>query len=197
VRQNANRTSGAVRCRLVIMLKTSFLPWSLSRRAFLAGSAALALAGSAQANADKLTLTTPKIPVPALKFSDESGAVLTLANYKGRPVLLNLWATWCAPCVEEMPALMRLQRSWPELAVVPVAFDLGGVKAVRRFYDKNEILDLPVLVDHERSTRKALKPKGLPLTLVINSDGDEVARALGKLEWDTDPVIKRLRALVR
>jgi thiol-disulfide isomerase/thioredoxin len=169
----------------------------LTRRWFLGALAGLTLLPQvASASASKLTPTSPKTPVPALAFIDETGVVKSLSDYAGRPILLNLWATWCAPCVEEMPALMRLQQAWPELAVLPVAFDLGGVKAVRRFYDENGISQLPVLIDHERVTRKALKPKGLPLTLVINSKGEEVGRALGKVEWDEEVVIARLRALL-
>lgn len=170
---------------------------SFSRRWFLGALAGLSfLPQLARASAEKLTASAAKTPVPALAFIDESGAAKSLADYAGRPVLLNIWATWCAPCVEEMPSLMRLQQQWPGLAVLPVALDLGGVKAVRRFFDKNEISGLPVLVEQERSLRKSLKPKGLPLTLVIDAQGREVGRALGKVEWDSAEVIARLKALL-
>ncbi len=144
----------------------------------------------------QLIPTEPPAPVPALSFANEADELLSLSSYSGRPVLLNLWATWCAPCIEELPTLVNLQMQIPDLQVLPVAFDLGGAPAVRRFYDEHEIKGLPVLIEKQRSLRKAYKPKGLPFTLVIDANGNEVGRVVGKLAWDTPETVGALKILL-
>ncbi|MBB2162034.1 TlpA family protein disulfide reductase [Gluconacetobacter sacchari] len=137
-------------------------------------------------------------PLPDLGFVDGSGAARHLADWHGRIVVLNLWATWCQPCVAEMPALAALARQVApagDIAVLPVSIDHGGVDLVRRFYRTHAIEGLPVLCDPDMRIPTALREEGVPVTLVIDRAGREVARIVGPVRWDPATTPARLRSL--
>ena len=100
--------------------------------------------------------------------------------------MLNLWATWCAPCIEELPTLDHLQQQLAPLGVVVLALsiDRGGPKAVREFLDENEIKNLGVFVDPTMRAQSDLNVIGLPTTIVIDRDGRERGRIVGPAAWD-------------
>lgn len=133
----------------------------------------------------------------SLAFQGPDGAPASLANHRGRYVLLNIWATWCAPCVEEMPALARLQAAvgGERFAVLPVSVDREGAPVVRAFFDKHGIRGLPVLVGKSSSVFKAVGENRLPVTILIDREGREVERRLGRKAWDSPAEIDRLRKI--
>lgn len=136
--------------------------------------------------------------LPDLSFLDEAGGTRHLADWHGRIVVLNLWATWCQPCVAEMPALAALARQVAlagDIAVLPVSIDHGGVDVVRRFYHAHGIADLPVLSDPHMQIPTALREEGVPVTLVIDRAGREMVRIVGPVRWDPASAPARLRAL--
>ncbi|MBL9096374.1 MAG: TlpA family protein disulfide reductase [Alphaproteobacteria bacterium] len=125
-------------------------------------------------------------PAPLVTFLDEDGAKLTLEKFRGRVVVLNLWATWCTPCIAEMPMLDRLQHQLENLGVVVVALSLdrGGPEAVREFYDEHGIEHLAVYVDPTMRAQGDLNTIGLPTTILIDRDGNDRGRIVGPAEWD-------------
>lgn len=140
---------------------------------------------------------TPRA-VPALEFVDEAGNPRALAEWRGRVVVLNVWATWCAPCREEMPTLDRLQADLggDDFQVLALSIDHAGASAVRRFYDEMGIRRLAVFVDPSGSAVTRLGIFGLPGTLVLDRQGLEVARLIGQAEWDTPEMMARFRTLI-
>jgi thiol-disulfide isomerase/thioredoxin len=141
--------------------------------------------------------TEPK-PVPELAFLDESGEQATIGDFEGDVVVLNLWATWCAPCRREMPSLDRLQAELAEdgLTVVALSLDRGDVARVREFYEELEIANLAIYRDPEGRAGRELGAPGLPTTIVIDRAGQEVGRVLGPAEWDSDEAIALLRPIL-
>jgi thiol-disulfide isomerase/thioredoxin len=141
--------------------------------------------------------TEPK-PVPELAFLDESGEQATIGDFAGDVVVLNLWATWCAPCRREMPSLDRLQAELAEdgLTVVALSLDRGDVARVREFYEELEIANLAIYRDPEGRAGRELGAPGLPTTIVIDRAGQEVGRVLGPAEWDSDEAIALLRPIL-
>ena len=141
--------------------------------------------------------TEPK-PVPELAFLDESGEQATIGDFEGDVVVLNLWATWCAPCRREMPSLDRLQAELAEdgLTVVALSLDRGDVARVREFYEELEIVNLAIYRDPEGRAGRELGAPGLPTTIVIDRAGQEVGRVLGPAEWDSDEAITLLRPIL-
>ena len=125
-------------------------------------------------------------PAPLVTFLDEDGAKLTLEKFRGRVVVLNLWATWCTPCIAEMPMLDRLQHQLENLGVVVVALSLdrGGPEAVREFYDEHGIEHLAVYVEPTMRAQGDLNTIGLPTTILIDRDGNDRGRIVGPAEWD-------------
>ena len=125
------------------------------------------------------------IEVPPVTFKDEDSQDISLSHFLGTPVLLNLWATWCAPCIAEMPALDQLQASLPQasLTVITLSLDRGGLAEIEPFWKKTKLMSLKMYFDTTMSAGQTLSARGLPTTLLINREGREVARIEGPAEW--------------
>lgn len=138
-------------------------------------------------------------PVPDIRFQGADGKPYTLSNFRGKVVLLNVWATWCAPCRKEMPALDRLQQTLggPDFQVVALSIDSGGATVVRQFYDEIGIRALAVYVDPSMEASAKLRAVGIPTTLLIDREGRERWRKAGPAEWDSPEIIESLRAKLR
>ncbi len=132
-----------------------------------------------------------------IAFVDGTGAAKTLADFKGRVVLLNVWATWCVPCRKEMPALDRLQKDLgsDKFEVVALSVDRGGVEASRKFLDSISVSSLKLYVDPTAKMSSPLKIIGMPTTLLINAEGKEVGRLTGEAVWDSDDAKKLIKAV--
>jgi thiol-disulfide isomerase/thioredoxin len=144
----------------------------------------------------KLVLLDAPLTLPDAVLLDAEDGEHALADYKGKWVVLNFWATWCAPCREEMPSLDRLQVAMPEIAVVPVATGRNAVEGIKRFFEEAEIKSLPILRDPKSDLSRAMHVMGLPVTVILNPEGQEVARLIGDAEWDSDSAKAVLAALV-
>jgi thiol-disulfide isomerase/thioredoxin len=144
--------------------------------------------------AGTLTISKPK-PVPALAFVDGDGRALSLDAFKGRVVLLNLWATWCVPCRREMPTLDRLQArlGGPAFTVVALSIDRQGVSVVKPFYQQLGLTSLALYVDRSGQAVSALGALGVPITVLIDRDGQEIGRRLGPADWDSEPIVALIR----
>jgi thiol-disulfide isomerase/thioredoxin len=166
-----------------------------SRR--LACLALLALFVASPAAAFPFASTEPQ-PAPELSFFDADGNELSLADFRGKVVVLNLWATWCAPCRREMPGLDRLQaeHGGADLHVLPLSLDRGEIGQIREFYDEVGVQELEIYHDPTAAAGRVLRAPGLPTTLVIDREGREVGRVLGPAEWDSDEAVALLKAIM-
>ena len=134
-------------------------------------------------------------PLPEITFEDGNGEALTLADLRGKTVLLNIWATWCVPCREEMPTLDALEAELggPGFEVVPLSVDRAGPEVVRKFYAEIGIEHLGLYIDASMRASFDLQAPGLPTTLLIDSEGRELGRLVGPAEWDTPEMIAFLK----
>jgi thiol-disulfide isomerase/thioredoxin len=125
-------------------------------------------------------------PMPALAFADVKGHPLTFANFRGRVVLLNIWATWCVPCRQEMPALDRLEErlGGSDFVVLPLSIDRGGAAAVARFYRRLGLKRLGIYVASSPDLAGALALPGVPTSFLVDARGREVVRKIGPAAWD-------------
>ena len=144
---------------------------------------------------DNFTLLESPVPAPQTGFFDRSGALVTLAAFRGRVVLLNFWATWCAPCIREMPALDRLQADLGDqgLAVLAVSQDRGGAKVVRPFLEKLKLDNLAIYLDPAGKLGRDAGLRGLPTTLLIDRRGRLVGGLQGPAEWDSPEAARLIR----
>ncbi len=143
----------------------------------------------------KLVLHDAPKPLPEAALLDADDAPRTLGEYRGRWIVLNFWATWCAPCRREMPSLDRLQTALPDLAVVPVATGRNPVESIRRFYEEAGIANLPVLRDPTSAFGREMGVLALPVTVIVDPEGREVARLIGDADWDSPEALTMLKAL--
>jgi len=167
------------------------------------GGAPGAEAGNAAARAanyptGRLDRSHAGTPAPTASFEDSEGQPATLAEYRGRPLLLNLWATWCAPCVVEMPSLDRLAaREDGRVQVVAVSQDLDGRDEVDRFFARAGLRNLEPFLDGDMALMTALRIGTLPTTILYDAEGREVWRMTGMAEWDGDRARRLLREAER
>jgi thiol-disulfide isomerase/thioredoxin len=132
---------------------------------------------------------------PATAFEDPDGAPATLADFRGRPVLLNLWATWCAPCIAEMPTLDRLAaRQAERLHVLTISQDLDGREKVEAFFAKQGYRNLETWLDPQMALMTGLKADTLPTTILYDAKGHEVWRVVGMEDWESDRAAMLLKA---
>ncbi len=135
-----------------------------------------------------------------LQFKGKDGAGVKISNWRGRVVLLNLWATWCAPCRREMPALDRLQRDigGNDFEVVPVSLDRGEAVKPTAFYKKNNITNLRIFVDSSTKIFETLKESklvfGLPTTILVGRDGCAIGTFRAAAEWDSEDAKQLIKA---
>jgi thiol-disulfide isomerase/thioredoxin len=138
---------------------------------------------------------TRPVRSPPGRFSTPGAASARLSDYRGRGVVFNFWATWCAPCIREMPDLDRLKTLVAEngIDVLALSEDRKGVDRVTKFYKSAEIKNLEILLDDNGGILRDSRVRGLPTTLLINAKGKEVARVLGAAVWDTKDVVAFIR----
>ena len=153
-------------------------------------------AGAASPDASSLAFFDQPRALPEILFADGEGRSLSLLDFRNRPVLLNIWATWCVPCREEMPALDRLQAKFgpSRLLVVPLSIDRQGLPAVKKFYEELGVTSLGIYIDQSGQASSDLNIVGLPTTMIIDRYGREIGRKSGPAEWDSSEVIALLRA---
>lgn len=132
---------------------------------------------------------------PTVPFYDAAGSARTLADYRGQPLIVNLWATWCAPCVQEMPALDRLVELLraERAAVLALSSDREGAPVVQRFFEVHAIRRLEILIDRKTAVTRALAAPGLPTTIVFDRNGRELGRVVGVAEWDAPATLAFLK----
>ena len=133
--------------------------------------------------------------LPNIRFVTEDGAKGTLEDFRGKVILLNIWATWCPPCVEEMPTLDALQAELggPGFEVVALSIDRAGPDVVRKFLNRIGVVYLELYVDETRMSYTALLAVGLPATLLIDAEGRELGRLIGPADWDDPEMVSFLR----
>jgi thiol-disulfide isomerase/thioredoxin len=134
-------------------------------------------------------------PAPDVAFADPDGGEITLADFRGTPVLVNLWATWCAPCVKELPTLNALARTHAKdgsLGVIAVSQDNGPQGSVEAFLAKLKVDDLGAYHDPKMALSGALGAQVLPTSILYDAQGREVWRYVGDLDWTSEEATRLL-----
>ncbi|MCF7702048.1 TlpA family protein disulfide reductase [Loktanella sp. M215] len=164
----------------------------------LAAALFLASAGAAVAAPQGFAVHDEPQEVANVRFVTEDGTRMEMADFQGKVILLNVWATWCVPCREEMPTLDALQASLgsDRFEVVPLSIDRAGVPPVRRFYDEIGVTHLGMYVDKTMLSATALRTVGLPTTILIDAKGQELGRLVGPAEWDDQEMVNFLKGYI-
>lgn len=163
--------------------------------AFLGVLLALTQAASAVEPPANFAIHETPQPVPEISFEDGNGQPRTIADFSGKVMLLNIWATWCVPCRKEMPTLDRLQAELggPDFEVVTLSVDRKGPEAVTKFFEEIGIKRLALNIDTSSKAMFSLGVVGLPTTLLIDREGREVGRLIGPAEWDSPEMVAFIR----
>ena len=179
----------------------------ISRRTVLAAGATLAAALPPRKPlaaprlhdlAEVLIPTDPPVAPADMPFFDAGGTEHRLTEFLGHGMVINMWATWCAPCVAEMPSLQKLSVALAphDIAVMPLSSDRGGVDAVRAWFTEHNVAGLPVLTDPKGALARAWNAHGIPTTVVINRKGLDCARLEGPADWSSAEAVALIRRLV-
>lgn len=155
------------------------------------------LAGLASAAAEprEFVVHESPRPLPDIRFQDAGGRTIGLGDFRGKVVVLNVWATWCGPCRREMPTLDRLQTELggADFQVIALSIDRKGLDVVRKFYSEIGIRHLAMHIDSSGRTARQLGALGLPTTLLIDRAGREIGRLVGPAEWDAPDMVDFIR----
>ena len=178
--------------------------FALHRRGFLAAAPAFfAVPALADVGPSLLTgamakfkLAAARKPLPDFAFLDAKDGERKLADWRGKTVLVNFWATWCAPCVKEMPSLDKLQAEMGKasFAVLPLSLDGPTRSKVAPFYENAKLADLDIWFDKGRKVQQALEVSLLPTSILIDAQGREIGRLEGEADWDTPEAISLIKA---
>ena len=138
------------------------------------------------------------VSAPDFAFPDINGNMVSLSDFKGKVVLLNIWATWCLPCVEEMPSMEKLYKKLENegLEILAVSIDEAGAEVVRPFM-KNHRLSFTALTDTEGKTKSLYQITGVPESFIIDRDGIIVEKIIGPRDWATSGAINYFRNLIQ
>ncbi|WP_084609662.1 TlpA family protein disulfide reductase [Sedimenticola selenatireducens] len=149
-------------------------------------------------NIGPLRRISPPRPLPEFRFIDSSGVEHTLRDFSGKTLLVNIWATWCPPCREEMPSLDRLSSrlGGKDFAVVAISTDLNGISVVQDFFQQIGINSLETYIDYNGETENALKVPGLPTTILVDTKGNSIGVKVGPMQWDSEPVVAVINAQI-
>ena len=166
-------------------LKPALVAWAMSVSAAFAGPQGFALHDMPQS-------------VINVRYLTEDGSRGDMEDFRGKVILVNVWATWCVPCREEMPTLDALQAELggDRFEVVALSIDRAGSPVVRRFYDEIGIANLRMYVDKTMLSMTALRTVGLPTTILIDAQGRELGRLVGPAEWDDPEMVSFLRGFI-
>jgi thiol-disulfide isomerase/thioredoxin len=139
----------------------------------------------------------PPTEMPEITFYAADGTPHRLAEFRGHGMVINFWATWCAPCVAEMPSLEALSKALAphDIAVLPLSSDRGGAKAVTAWFDAHEIGGLPVLLDPKGDAARAMDARGIPTSVVVDRQGRLCARLEGAADWSAPESIALVQRL--
>ncbi len=162
------------------------------------GTATGPLAGLNRGAMAPLLVRSKPLDLPPFTFADADGKPKSLADFSGKIVLLNIWATWCVPCRDEMPALDRLETKLggKDFAVVAVNIDRGGSGKAAAFLKETGATHLALYTDPTGKLFATLKAVGMPTTLIIGRDGKEIARLIGPADWASPEAIKVIEAAI-
>jgi len=167
----------------------------------LTANAALAdtteIAALREGSMKKLLFSEPA-DVSTAAFTHADGGAFTLADFEGKHVLVNFWATWCAPCRKEMPMLSELQAEFggDAFEVVTIATGRNDVAGIRRFFDEVGVDNLPLYLDPKQELAREMAVLGLPITVILDPKGREIARMRGDAEWNSDSAKAIIRSLI-
>ncbi|MEX0805767.1 MAG: TlpA disulfide reductase family protein [Candidatus Binatia bacterium] len=151
-----------------------------------------------QGGTNKLKLEIPKAPTlaPEFELKDPAGKQLSLRELRGKVVLLNFWATWCVPCIEEMPAMEKLYQELEKDGLVILAVNFQeSPERVKEFFTKHN-LTFTALLDRDGKVSELYQAWALPVSVVINKDGEIAARAMGSKDWYSDEALQLFRKLL-
>jgi thiol-disulfide isomerase/thioredoxin len=145
------------------------------------------------ASADGIIFRDSPAAVPDLTFLDTgSGQTRSLSDFRGRAIVLNVWATWCVPCRREMPSLDRLQARFDPTKLLVLALSGDSVSAVSTFYRDLGLHGLGIYLYGGAGAASTLGLPGIPGTILIDADGKEIGRRLGPAEWDSEEIVAAL-----
>ena len=163
-------------------------------RTYLTLIAYIVMVASNPVSAESLKLESFDLSLPSTVIHDESGKPVAFVDFAGQPLIVNFWATWCAPCIHELPALDRAAGLLADDAMLLlVSVDRGGAEKAAPFLQERGIESVHTAYDPKSVWARALKLRGLPSTLVISADQNSIWLVSGQAEWDTDAVLSQLR----
>ena len=186
-----------LRTRLVLVLAAAIAAIGIPALLYEMPTSDVHVSTTPPAVLDKMQVTEGTPAAPAVTFYDAEGKAMSLNDFRSKYVLVNLWATWCGPCINELPSLVRLQGELPQdqITVLPIDLERHEAQKVVEFLERTKIEGLPIYIDRDFAAMRGFTANELPLTILIDAEGREVARAAGEQKWDHADSVAYLKAV--
>ena len=180
------------------MLRSALLYTAMVLCANAAAADTAAIEAMREGDMRKLVVHAEPKPAGTAAFTDPGGGEHRLGDWEGKVVLLNFWATWCAPCRKEMPMLDALQTEFggADFEVVTVATGRNSPEGIRRFFEETGVSALPILLDPRQALAREMGVFGLPVTVILDAQGQEIARMVGEADWASENARAIVAALI-
>ena len=148
-----------------------------------------------QPNLKNLVIHKDPIKLEKINFKNINNEIINLSDFKNSLIIINFWATWCAPCIEEMPSLNKLQSNtdFKSLEIIPINIGRDSVEKSSDFYKKLKINNLELYFDESVELANKFLLRGLPTTIFVNKNGEEFARIIGYVDFDNKKIIEWLK----
>ena len=189
-----------LRCIPQTLLKTSFVATMsiFMLLAMVQATHAGSLSKWVTGTMANFTLLPKPLPVPVITFRDGKGQKRTMADFAGKVVLVNFWATWCGPCRREMPDLDKLQAllGGSEFVVVAISSDRKGLEAVQEFYQEKKVRNLEIFIDTSTKAQRMFGAYGLPTSVLVDARGQKIGHLVGPAEWASADAVALIRMVI-
>ncbi|MCL1052127.1 TlpA family protein disulfide reductase [Shewanella abyssi] len=151
-----------------------------------------------QSSVDQISVLPKPFPIEAVPFKDSQGNAVDFSQYKGKVIMVNMWATWCPPCVRELPAISRFSAKIgsDEFEVLPVSIDFDGNKQVEPFLKSLGMEGFSTFYDKEQSLSNVFPLDTIPATFILNREGELIAFVRTFVDWDDDKAVTLIKGLL-
>ena len=154
--------------------------------------------GTAQSSIDRISVLPETYPIDVVPFSDSNGKPVDFSQYRGKVIMVNMWATWCPPCVRELPAIERLASKFDkaQFEILPISIDLDGKEQVEPFLKELGMEDFTSYYDEKQQLGQVFPLDTIPATFILNKEGELIAFVRTFVDWDDEKAVELIQSFI-
>lgn len=154
--------------------------------------------GQVQSSVDRINVLPKSYPIDVVAFSDRNGTAIDFSQYRGQVIMVNMWATWCPPCVRELPALDRFKTKFDQskFTVLPISIDIDGTAKVEPFLKSLDMEGFKTYYDPQQALSEVFPLDTIPATFILNGKGELIAFVRTFVDWDDAKAVELINGFI-